>query len=207
MHLPTAHDAHKGGVGGGHVTCDTSTIHPTGSNPESSLRLVRGIMGVSVELIPWLAGRCSIYAVVRNGICLADEFMRQLREHDPGSAQELSNFLANARTLSHVRESLLRPERPELGIFAMYNHREMPRTPYNPSRLLCSYLGNTNRILAVGSGFLKSRNEPIQSNLVANSEAMYLANVVRIVNTRIATGEIITHGSTLVPVFPDSLHL
>jgi hypothetical protein len=106
---------------------------------------------------------------------------------------------------SIIRPSLLRPERPELGVYALYNHREISYSKYNPSRLLCSYVGPTSKILVVGSGFVKSRNEPIQMNGVANFEAEFLGNVVKALHERIKHGEVIISGSKLVAVYLDSL--
>lgn len=100
----------------------------------------------------------------------------------------------------------LRQERPDLGIFAMYNHKGMPFATYNPSRLLCRYVGGSSRILLVGSGFVKQRDEPIQANASANREAVVLSTVGKELDARIECGEIAVMGSRLIPQSPESFN-
>lgn len=158
-----------------------------------------------VRIIPWLEGRCSFYAIERDGVCLPDAFMADLQTTNIGHAQRLWAFLETISQELYIRQAYLRPERPELGVFAMYNHKELESERYNPSRLLCSYASGGNRILVVGSGFLKSNDQPIQRNGIANSEAEYLAAITKQLNERIGHGEITIDGSRLVPRFHDSL--
>jgi len=161
-------------------------------------------MSESIRIIPWLEGRCSFYAIERNGVCLADEFMEILEGTDRGYSLRLSRMIQGLRTRQQIRPAILRPELPGLGVFALYNHKEFPSEQYNPSRLLCTYVGDSARILLVGSGFIKTRNEPIQMNGRASYEAQYLASVSKKVNDRIECGEIIIVGSKLLPLYPDS---
>ena len=161
-------------------------------------------MPTVTRIVPWIDGSCSLYAVERNGICLPAEFMRALESVEFESARQLWLFLAHHRRAPFVREAQIRPERPELGVYALYNHREFFRSPYNPSRLLCSYIRGANNILLVGSGFIKRSNQPIQKNEDANRQAMFLSSVARQLNTRIDTGEILTAGSRLISTEIDS---
>lgn len=158
-----------------------------------------------VRVVPWLVGTCSLYAIVRSEICLPDQFIEILGLFDRDSADRLLKFIKRITYAGQIRELHLRPERPDLGVFAMYNHRELLYEPYNPSRLLCAYIHESNRIMIVGAGFIKSKAEPIQSNAEANDEAKYLADIVRQLNNRIDHGEVLIVGSELIPVFPDSL--
>lgn len=146
-----------------------------------------------------------MYAVVRDGVCLAEEFVGTLRTHNTEAADDLMFFIEWLSREHLIRQAYLRPERPELGVFAMYNHAELPPAEYNPSRLLCSYVNGSNRVLVLGSGFLKARDEPIQSNSDANNEAEALAQVVKELNERIDTGEILVVGSELIGRYGDSL--
>jgi hypothetical protein len=164
-------------------------------------------MPESIRIIPWLEGSCSFYAIERNGICLADKFMEQLYQSDANNADALMDFLEWLSQESVIRQAYLRPERPELGVFAMYNHKERARTRYNPSRLLCSYAGNSNRVLLIGSGFVKSKNEAIQANSDANNEAGFLGRITHVLNSRIDTGEIVIVGSELMARYHDSFDI
>jgi hypothetical protein len=87
----------------------------------------------------------------------------------------------------------------------MYDHKPMGREPYNPVRLLCSYVSNSDRILLVGGGFYKRKTQPIQQDLKAMKEAKFLIGVVRELNDRINAGEIEVAGSELLPLRGDSL--
>jgi hypothetical protein len=164
-------------------------------------------MPESIRIIPWLEGSCSFYAIERNGICLADKFMEQLYQSDANNADALMDFLEWLSQESVIRQAYLRPERPELGVFAMYNHKERVRTRYNPSRLLCSYAGTSNRILLIESGFVKSKNEAIQANSDANNEAGFLGRITHVLNSRIDTGEIVIVGSELMARYHDSFDI
>lgn len=146
-----------------------------------------------------------MYAIVRDGVCLPDLFIDTLQDQYPEDAFRLMAILDWLAERSIIRPALLRPERPELGVYALYNHREISYTAYSPSRLLCSYVGQSNKILVVGSGFVKSRNEPIQMNGVANFEAEFLGIVAKALHERIEHGEVIISGSKLVAVYLDSL--
>lgn len=161
-------------------------------------------MPSKIRIIPWIEGLCSLYAIERDGISLPADFMKSLESTDYQSARQLWLFLSHVRSATYVREAQIRSERPELGVYALYNHREFLRAAYNPSRLLCSYVGETNNILLVGAGFVKHRNEPIQMNEQANQEAMFLGFVARRLNERIAAGEIRTAGSRLTSIHEDS---
>lgn len=162
-------------------------------------------MPTKIRVVPWITGECSLYAIVRDGVCLPDLYINTLQEQHPDDAFRLMAVLDWLAERSIIRPSLLRPERPELGVYALYNHREISYSKYNPSRLLCSYVGPTSKILVVGSGFVKSRNEPIQMNGVANFEAEFLGNVAKALHERIKHGEVIISGSKLVAVYLDSL--
>jgi hypothetical protein len=132
--------------------------------------------------------------------------MRSLEDVDYQSAKRLWLFMSHLRSAMYVREQQIRPERPEIGVYALYNHEEVPRATYNPSRLLCSYVSGANNILLVGSGFVKDRDEPIQMNEQANQEATFLGNMARQLNDRIDSGEILIVGSDLIPIHSDSFH-
>jgi hypothetical protein len=161
-------------------------------------------MPESIRIIPWLEGRCSFYAIERDGVCLADAFLEELDVEDPFAAKRLRAFLEMISNETHVRQVYLRPERPELRVFAMYNHKELVAEPYNRSRLLCSYVGQSNRLLLLGSGFIKLTDQPIQRNGLANREAEFLYDIARKVGQRIECGEILVIGSELVPLSNDS---
>jgi hypothetical protein len=77
-------------------------------------------MPESIRIIPWLEGSCSFYAIERNGICLADKFMEQLYQSDANNADALMDFIEWLSQESVIRQAYLRPERPELGVFAMF---------------------------------------------------------------------------------------
>lgn len=158
-----------------------------------------------VQVVPWVEGSSSLYAVVRNDVCLPEEFIEQLHQTNVLHAERLTRFLVHILRQSHVRQSLLRPELPEKGIFAMYNHKERPGEHYNPSRLLCRYVGSTSNILLLGSGFVKTINEPIQSNRMAYAEALFLSTLGKELDSRIEEGDIAVHGSSLVPASYTSL--
>lgn len=118
-------------------------------------------MEARVHIVPWLEGRCSMYAVVRDGVCLIDEFIGTLRNHDADAADDLVYVLEWLSREQLIRQAYLRPERPEIGVYAMFNHLEMPTPTYNPSRVLCSYVQNSNTAMILGAGFLKTKYEPI----------------------------------------------
>jgi hypothetical protein len=158
-------------------------------------------MSTSIEL--WCQGSCSLYAVVRGGINLADQFLEQLAEFDIVHAQKLASFIDNVSQSDGISQLMLRDERPDRKVYAMYKHGS-GNGPYNPSRLLCAYVGTGGRILLVGAGFIKSKAESIQSNQHANQEASFLADLVRELNDRIDNGEIALEGSLLIPQFVDS---
>lgn len=162
-------------------------------------------MSIPLRIVPWLYGECSFYAVVYDETSLVDEFLDRLAGVDLDHADALLTFLHMAAREPYVREAYLRPERPELGIYAMYNHKELEQSVYNPSRLLCSYVGGSNRIMLLGPGFIKTKDEPIQRNASANSRAQFLANVTRMLNSRIDEGEVLIVGSELIPRHYDSL--
>ena len=164
-------------------------------------------MSSKIRVIPWLEGTCSIYAVVRDDACLADIFIQHLKSINPSYARRLLIFLNSLASSEVIREALLRPELPTLGVFALYNHKDIPSEGYNPSRLLCSYVGSSSRILIVGSGFIKTRNEPIQLNALAKREALSLYEVARELRRRIDSGEICIAGSELIPQYHDSLEM
>ena len=86
----------------------------------------------------------------------------------------------------------------------MYDHKPMGGQ-YNPVRLLCSYVSDSNRILLVGGGFYKRKTQPIQQDVEAMEQARLLVNVVRVLHQRIDAGEIQVEGSELLPRFSDSL--
>lgn len=161
-------------------------------------------MSSNVRVVPWLQGSCSMYAVERDGICLPERFLELLVATHSIHAHRLTRFMVHILQQDHVSPLLLRPERPELGVYAMYNHKDLPRVSYNPSRLLCRYVGSSGRILLVSSGFVKLRDEPIQQNLVANSEARFLSELGSALDGRIECGELTIVGSLLVPTSSDS---
>ncbi|MBU3680018.1 MAG: hypothetical protein FGM32_10500 [Candidatus Kapabacteria bacterium] len=163
-------------------------------------------MEARVRIVPWIEGRCSMYAVVRDGVCLAQEFVSTLRKVDSDSERRLMRLITALSNEALIRPAQLRPERPDRGVFAMYNHREWRGEQYNPSRLLCSYVGAGNRTLLFGAGFVKTRDEPIQSNPEANREAVFLADIAQQVDLKIDHGEILVVGAELIPLFADSFH-
>lgn len=158
-----------------------------------------------VRIIPWLEGQCSFYAIERDGVCLPELFIEGLAISHPEHAEGLWNILNALSRAVLVRQQLLRPERPELGVFALYNHKEIGRVAYNPSRLLCSYAGDSNRIMLVSSGFIKSKDESIQRNVSANNQAEFLSIISKQLNSRITHGEVLVVGSELIPTHNDSL--
>ena len=161
---------------------------------------------MTINVIPWRAGDSSLYAVVRDNQCLADQFLDVLELHDVRHAMHLAGFIAMITREPFIRPGFLRDELPERGIYAMYQHGTM-RQMYNPARLLCGYVGTGNRILLVGSGFVKQKTEPIQGNRPAYAEANMLADIIDVLNTRIATGEIEVVDSTLDPMYNDSFDI
>lgn len=80
----------------------------------------------------------------------------------------------------------------------MYNRKNV-NGPYNPSRLSCAYVGKGDRTLLVGSGFIKTKDQPIQANAQAINEAKFLGGLVKELNSRIDTSEITIEGSQLHP--------
>lgn len=161
---------------------------------------------MTINVIPWRIGDSSLYAVVRDSHCLADQFLDVLELHDVRHAMHLAGFIAMITREPFIRPGFLRDELPERGIYAMYQHGTVRRT-YNPARLLCGYVGTGNRILLVGSGFVKQKTEPLQENRAAYAEANMLADIIDVLNTRITTGEIEVVGSRLDPMYHDSLNL
>lgn len=160
-----------------------------------------------IELVPWITGKCSFYAIAHDGVVLADRFLEELALVDRAHAERLANLVGNiVEHAEYVRPALLRTELPAYGIYALYNHKEV-RSPYNPSRLLCAYAAGTARIVIVGAGFIKERTEPIQQNARAMQAATTLASCIRIVNDRIKTGEIDVDGSILYPSHPEAFTL
>ena len=164
-------------------------------------------MSSRVRIVPWFEGASSLYAVVRDGICLPDEFLERLHAGNALHAERLTRFLVHILHQDYVRPSYLRPELPELGVYAMYNHREMLSSKYNPSRLLCRYIGSANNIILVGSGFVKTRDEAIQRNGAAHAEALFLSNVGKELDNRIQQAEISIVGSQLIPISSNSFTL
>lgn len=161
-------------------------------------------MSSAVRIVPWITGTSSLYAVERDGVCLPEEFLDALNQCSAHHAERLTRFLVHILRQDYLRPSFLRPELPELGIYAMYNHKELRSAPYNPSRLLCRYVAGSDRIVLVGSGFVKSSDEPIQSNVNAHAEAVFLSDLGRGLDMRIDCGEIIIANSVLVPTSSDS---
>lgn len=154
---------------------------------------------------PWIEGRSSLYALVRNGGCLVDEFLAVLREVDEDSMLRMKTILEWLAGEVYIRPQYLRPELPELGVFALYNHKGLSGTNYNKARLLCSYAGNCDNILLLGAGFVKSKTEPIQQNGSAHYEARFLARIVKEINERIENGEVRVIGSQLASRNSDAL--
>ena len=153
----------------------------------------------------WLAGRCALYAVERDGVCLADDFFALLSEKHEGDAVRLARFVEMYVNEEVLREVHLRPELPHEGVYAMYNHRQLLRENYNPSRLLCSYLHGYNSILVVGGGFIKQRTEPIQSNQEAMMLARELSSIMSVVNQRLAFGQLRVENRRLVATSVEAL--
>jgi len=161
-----------------------------------------------ISIKAWQIGRCSLYAVVRDGTCLADSFLDQLEHHDYESAKQLAGFIDNLSRESYIRAAMLRDEVPSLGVYAMYRHNfATMSTRYNPSRLLCAFVGESDRIMIVGAGFVKSIDQAIQLNAQAYREARFLSGVMNEINVRIDTGEIEIDGSLLLPQHSDSFTL
>ena len=86
----------------------------------------------------------------------------------------------------------------------MYSRNALAGEPYNPARLLCSYVSASSRIIVVGAGFIKTHDEPIQDNVDAYYEAMYLYDIIKELNARIDNDEIHIAGSELHSAYPDS---
>jgi hypothetical protein len=61
--------------------------------------------------------------------------------------------------------------------------------------------------MLVGSGFLKSHDEPIQRNTLANWNAEYLADITAQIDKRIDSGDILVVGSELIAIRADSFEL
>ncbi|MBK7578290.1 MAG: hypothetical protein IPI24_12815 [Ignavibacteria bacterium] len=135
-----------------------------------------------------------------------ERFLEQLEEFNVKHAQQLASFIDNVSKSDRIMQLMLRPERPDLGVYAMYKQGN-GNGPYNPSRLLCAYVGTGDRILVVGAGFIKTKDGSIQNNALADREAKFLADVVNELNTRIDNGEIIINGSLLIPHYADSFTL
>jgi hypothetical protein len=159
---------------------------------------------MEVSIVPWLPGSCSCYAIKLNGILLPEQFVIGIERESPKDAERLAKFLVRLRGESYIRPDRLRCELPNEGVYAMYDHKPM-RGPYNPVRLLCSYVSNSNRILLVGGGFYKTKTQPIQQDAKAMEQARLLIDVVRELHQRIDAGEIQVAGSELLPRYSDSL--
>ncbi len=160
---------------------------------------------MDVSVVPWLLGSCSCYAIKQHGVVLPEQFVIGIEREYPRDAERLAKFLMRLRGETHIRPCQLRSELPNEGVFAMYDHKPMGKGPYNPIRLLCSYVSNSNRILLVGGGFYKSKTQPIQQDADAMKQAKVLVDVVRRLNGRIDVGEIEVAGSELLPLHRDSL--
>ncbi len=160
---------------------------------------------MEVSIVPWLPGCCSCYAIKLNGVVLPEQFVVGIERNFPRDAERLARFLNRLKSETHIRPNLLRSELPNEGVYAMYDHKPMGREPYNPVRLLCSYISNSDRILLVGGGFYKRKTQSIQQDLKAMKEAKFLIGVVRELNDRINAGEIEVAGSELLPLRGDSL--
>ena len=159
---------------------------------------------MAVSIVRWLPGRCSCYAIESNGIVLPEHFVEGVAQKFPRDAERLAKFLERLRCETHIRPHQLRSELPNEGVYAMYDHKPMGGQ-YNPVRLLCSYVSDSNRILLVGGGFYKRKTQPIQQDVEAMEQARLLVNVVRVLHQRIDAGEIQVEGSELLPRFSDSL--
>jgi hypothetical protein len=159
---------------------------------------------MEVSIVPWLPGSCACYAIKLNGIVLPEQFVVGIEREAPKDAERLAIFLRRLRSETYIRPQQLRSELPNEGVYAMYDHKPM-RGPYNPVRLLCSYVSNSNRILLVGGGFYKTKTQPIQQDAEAMEQARLLVNVVRELHQRIDAGEIQVEGSELLPRYSDSL--
>lgn len=163
---------------------------------------------MNISIKEWYLGRCSLYAVVRDDSCLADSFLDQLEKQDHESAKQLAGFIDNLSRETYIRTAMLRDEVPALGIYAMYRHNfHHMITRYNPSRLLCGFAGESDRIMIVGAGFVKTIDQSIQRNPLAYREATFLSGVINEINVRIDTGEIKIEGSLLLPQHSDSFSL
>ncbi len=99
---------------------------------------------MEVSIVPWLPGSCSCYTIKLNGIVLPEQFVVGIEREAPKDAERLAKFLMRLRGETHIRPSQLRSELPNEGVFAMYDHKPMGKGPYNPIRLLCSYVSNSN---------------------------------------------------------------
>ena len=159
-------------------------------------------MEVSIER--WLPGSCSCYAIKLNGILLPEQFVIGIEREAPRDAERLASFLHRLGGESYIRPDQLRCELPNEGVYAMYDHKPM-RGPYNPVRLLCSYVSNSNRILLVGGGFTKRKTQPIQQDAEAMEQARLLIVVARDLHQRIDAGDVKVEGSELLPRYSDSL--
>ncbi|MCO6465935.1 MAG: hypothetical protein J5I53_04885 [Bradyrhizobiaceae bacterium] len=163
---------------------------------------------MAVELCQWCSGNCSLYAIVKDGVRLPEVFLNELFQEDEKDAIRIAGFIDFIVRESCIPQQMLRDEGTHNGVevYAMYNHKSLPRrTEYSPSRLLCAYVETTNRILIVGSGFVKTRDQPIQMNAHATKSKVFLTNVVRVINRRIGMGEIEVDGNTLVEAIPNAL--
>ena len=139
---------------------------PTGYERElppayQNLHYIARWLAVSLNVIPWIVGNCSFYAIEQDGIVLADQLLRSVAASSSKDADRLYRMLNRIAGDRYIRPDLLRPELPQEGVFALYNHKPMGREPYNPIRLLCSFVSKSNRILIVGGGFYKRADRPI----------------------------------------------
>ena len=173
--------------------------------PVKNLHYIARWLAVSLNVIPWIVSTCSFYAIEQDGIVLADQLLRSIATSSSKDADRLYRMLNKIAGDRYIRPDLLRSELPQEGVFALYNHKPMGREPYNPIRLLCSFVTNSNRILIVGGGFYKRADRPIQQDTEAMKQARVLCNVVRMLNQRVDTGDIDVEGSELHPFHHDSL--
>lgn len=141
---------------------------------------------------------------MREDRCLPEVFLEELARTNKHHAERLARCIDMISRRPFIRPALLRPERPDLGVYAMYNHIEVSDV-YNPSRLLCAFAGTSNRIMLVGAGFIKTRTEPIQANIDAHREAIQLGRIARELSERIEYGAIEIVGPTLLPKTPEAL--
>lgn len=79
---------------------------------------------MKVHIEPWREGQSSIYAIVREGVCLIDRFFDELEEYREKHAIDLASFITMITREPHIRPGFLRPELPNHGVYAMYSEKE-----------------------------------------------------------------------------------